>query len=94
MSGPVNSVHSDPSARRLDGKWRSWNTTSWPSSSDGSTAPQTVVDTSAATPSDARAATFARGVTWCDRRACPAPWRGTCATGTPSSSPRVTVAGP
>ncbi len=59
----MNSVHSEPSARRLDGKWRSSNTTSEPSSSDGSTAPQTVVETRARAPTAAMAAIVARGVT-------------------------------
>ena len=40
------------------------------------------------------AATLARGVTWWESRACPVPWRGTWATGTPSSVPSVTVAVP
>ena len=59
----------EPSARRFEGKWRSSKTTSDPSSSEGSTAPQTVVETSADAPSRAMAATVDRGVTWFDRRA-------------------------
>ena len=69
----MKSVQSDPSGRRLDGKCRSSNTTSEPSSSEGSTAPQTVVDTSAAAARAAMAATLARAVTWCDSRAWPEP---------------------
>ena len=79
---------------RLDGKWRSSKTTSEPSSSEGSTAPQTVVETSAEAPRAAMAATVARGASWFDRRAWPAPWRGTCSTGTPASRPVTTSALP
>ncbi len=86
----MKSVHSDPSASRLDGKWRSSKTISAPSSSEASTAPQTVVDTRARAPQAAMAATLARGLTWFESRAWPTPWRGTCATGTPSRTPRVT----
>ena len=94
MSGDVNSVHSEPSGRRLDGKCRSSKTTSEPSSSDGSTAPHTVVDTRATAPPAAMAATLARAVTWCDNRAWPEPCRGTWSTGTPARRPDVTSAGP
>ena len=57
---------------RLDGKWRSSKTTSEPSSSVGSTAPQTVVETSADAPSGGQRRDVARGATWFDRRAWPA----------------------
>ena len=65
-------------------KWRSSKTTSEPSSSDGSTAPQAVQPTTAVAPSSFNAQMFARCVTWLESRTWPGPCREACSVCTPA----------
>ena len=87
-------MHSSPSPSRLARKCRSSKQTIEPSSTDGSTAPQTVTPITPVAPSWESAAMLARCVTMFDSRAWPASWRETCSTSVPANVPRETSASP
>ena len=87
-------VHRRPSGSRLARKCRSSKTISEPSSTDGSTAPQTVTASTASRRAACSAAMLARWGTWLDSRMWPSPWREMCSTSTPPNVPRDTYASP
>ena len=81
-------MHSSPSPSRLARKCRSSKQVSEPSSTDGSTAPQTVTrDARRRRPASASAAMLARCVTRLESRRWPSPWRETCSTSAPANVP-------